>query len=135
MPLLTPGERQQIVFDWNQTELSYPKNKCLDELIDEQVGRSPDAIAVVFEDAQLTYRELGERADQLAGYLQQLGVGRNTLVAICVDRSLEMVVGLLGILRAGGAYLPLDPTFPPDRLVLHAQGCATARLVNPGETA
>ena len=116
IPLLTPNEHRQIVFDWNQSESSYPKNKCLDDLIYVQVERSPDATAVAFEGARLTYRELGNRADQLAGHLQQLGVGRNTLVAIFVDRSLEMVVGLLGILRAGAAYLPLDPTFPSDRL-------------------
>ena len=115
-PLLTAGERQQIVVDWNQTELSYPRDKCLDELIEEQIGRTPDAVAVVFEDSQLTYRHLGERTNQVAAHLQSLGVGRNTLVALCTDRSLEMVIGLLGILRAGGAYLPLDPTFPPERL-------------------
>ncbi len=116
VPLLTAGEREQIVVDWNRTELSYPQDKCLDELIEDQAGRTPDAVAVIFEDEQLTYRELGERSTELAGYLQELGVGRNTLVGICVERSVEMVVGLLGILKAGGAYLPLDPSFPPDRL-------------------
>jgi amino acid adenylation domain-containing protein len=115
-PLLTANEFQQLVVDWNRTERSYPETQCLDELIEDQIERTPDAVALVFEGNQLTYRQLGDRANQLAGYLQELGVGRNTLVAICVERSLEMVVGLLGILKAGGAYLPLDPTFPRDRL-------------------
>lgn len=116
IPLLTQSERRQIVVDWNQSESSYPKNKCLDDLIYKQIESSPDAIAVASDGARLTYRQLGNRADQLAGYLQKLGVSRNTLVGICVDRSPEMMVGLLGILRTGAAYLPLDPTFPTDRL-------------------
>ncbi len=116
VPLLTAGEHQQTVVDWNRTELSYPRDKCLDELIDEQVEGTPGAVAVVFEGDQLTYRQLADRTNEVASYLQTLGVGRNTLVAICVERSLDMLVGLLGILKAGGAYLPLDPTFPPDRL-------------------
>jgi amino acid adenylation domain-containing protein len=95
---------------------SYPPTKWLDELIEEQIDRSPHAVAAVFEGEQLTYRQLGDRANRLANYLQELGVGRNTLVAICVERSAEMLVGLLGILKAGGAYLPLDPMFPRERL-------------------
>ena len=78
--------------------------------------RTPDAVAVVFEDDQLTYRELNRRANQLAHYLRSLDVGPEVLVGICVERSLEMVVGLLGILKAGGAYVPLDPTYPKERL-------------------
>jgi len=95
---------------------SYPPKKWLDELIEEQIERSPHAVAAVCEGEQLTYRQLGDRANQLAGYLQELGVGRNALVAICVERSAEMLVGLFGILKAGGAYLPLDPMFPRERL-------------------
>ena len=116
LPLLTDAEYLQIVFDWNRTERSYPKEECLDELIEEQIERTPDAVAVVFEGEQLTYRQLGDRANDLACNLRELGVGRNTLVAICVERSLDILVSLLGILKAGGAYLPLDPMFPPDRL-------------------
>ncbi len=86
------------------------------ELIEQQVRRTPDAVAAVFEDRQLTYRQLNDRADLLANHLRNLGVTPNTLVAICVDRSLEMLVGLVGILKAGGAYLPLDPAYPSDRL-------------------
>ena len=121
MPLLTAEEHQQIVVDWNRTELSIPQDKCLDELFREQVERTPDTVALAFEGNHLTYRQLAKRTDQLAAYLQDLGVDRNTLVAICVERSADMLVGLLGILKAGGAYLPLDPTFPPERLTFMLQ--------------
>jgi surfactin family lipopeptide synthetase A len=104
------------VFEWNQTQSDYPDEKCIHSLFEEQVKRTPDAIAVVFENQQLTYRELSQRANQLAHYLQSLGVGPEVLVGICVERSLEMLVGILGILKAGGAYLPLDPAYPQERL-------------------
>ena len=116
LPLLTATERQQLLVEWNRTEVAYPKDRCVHELFEEQVERTPDAVAVVFQDKQLTYRQLNGRANQLAHHLQRLGVGPDTLVAICVERSLEMVVGLLGILKAGGAYVPLDPSYPGERL-------------------
>lgn len=117
MQLLTSSEYQEVVVDLNRTGISDGRDtKTLDELIFNQIERTPDAIAAVFEGEKLTYRQLGDRAHQLAFQLQELGVCRNTLVAIYVERSLEMLVGLLGILKAGGAYLPLDPSFPPDRL-------------------
>lgn len=119
-PLLTTKEFGQID-DWNRTESSIPQEKCFDELFAEQVERTPHATALVFEGDHLTYRQLAERTDQLAAYLQDLGVGRNTLVAICVERSPEMLIGLLGILKAGGAYLPLDPAFPSERLTFMLQ--------------
>jgi amino acid adenylation domain-containing protein len=111
LPLLTANEQQQFL-DWNKS----PLELCVHELFEAQVERSPDAVAVVFEDQQLTYRELNNRANQLAHYLKKLGVKQETLVGVCVERSLEMMVGILGILKAGGAYVPLDPTYPPDRL-------------------
>ncbi len=116
LPLLTDAERRQLLVDWNRREVPYPKDRCLHQLVEEQVERTPEATAVVFKDRQLTYRELNERANQLARYLQELGVGPDKLVAIWVERSLEMVVGLLGILKAGGAYVPLDPEYPGERL-------------------
>ena len=88
------------------------QRRCLHELFEEQVAQTPDAVAVVFEDQQLTYRELNARADQLAHHLQHLGVGPEVLIGLCLERSSEMIVGLLGILKAGGAYLPLDPGYP-----------------------
>ncbi len=117
LPLLTEKERHQLLVEWNATQAAYPKDKCIPQLFEEQVQLTPEAVAVVFEGEQLTYRELNRRANQLAHYLQHLGVGPEVLVGICVERSLDMVVGLLGILKAGGAYVPLDPTYPPERLV------------------
>ncbi|MCA2655315.1 amino acid adenylation domain-containing protein [Microcystis sp. M061S2] len=115
--MLTEVEQQQLLFEWNNTQADYPLDKCIHQLFEEQVERTPDNIAVVFEDQQLNYRELNARANQLAHYLQNLGVGPDVLVGICVERSLEMMVGLLGILKAGGGYLPIDPEYPTERLL------------------
>ncbi len=116
LPLLTSAESRQILVEWNQTQATFPKDKCLHQLIEEQAERAPEAVAVIFEDQQMTYRQLNERANQLARHLQGLGVGPDTLAGICVERSPDMVVGLLGILKAGGAYVPLDPDYPRDRV-------------------
>ena len=116
LPLLTERERQKLLVEWNDTQTDYPRGQCIHQLIEAQVERTPDAVAVVFEDEQLTYRELDRRANQLAHHLRGLGVGPEVLVGICVERSLEIVVGLLGILKAGGAYVPLDPEYPKDRI-------------------
>jgi surfactin family lipopeptide synthetase A len=116
LPLLTEGERQQLLVGWNATRAAYSEERCVHQLFEEQVERTPDVVAVIYEDAHLTYQELNTRANQLAHQLHQLGVGPQVLVGICVERSLEMVVGLLGILKAGGAYVPLDPTYPHERI-------------------
>ncbi len=116
LPLLTGVELEQLLYEWNDTETEYPQDKCIHELFVAQVERTPDAIAVVFETQRLTYRELNDRANQLAQYLQTLGVKPEVMVGICVERSVEMIVGLLGILKAGGAYVPLDPAYPQDRI-------------------
>ncbi|MEH2121095.1 amino acid adenylation domain-containing protein [Nostoc sp.] len=115
LPLLTPAEKAQLV-EWNDTQADYPQHQCIHQLFEAQVERTPDAVAVVFEDEQLTYRELNKRANQLGHYLQALGVGPEVLVGICVERSILMLIGLLGILKAGGAYVPLDPSYPQERL-------------------
>ena len=115
-PLLCEQEQHQLLVRWNDTQIHYPDDKCIHQLFEEQVQRTPDAIALVFEDQQLTYWELNACANQLAHYLQSLGVGPEALVGICVERSVSMVVGLLGILKAGGAYVPLDSTYPAERL-------------------
>jgi amino acid adenylation domain-containing protein len=115
LPLLTEAERQQLLVTWNDTAVAYPRDRCVHQLFEEQVERTPAAVAVVCEDQQLTYRELNERANQLARHLRGLGVGPDKLVGLGVDRSLEMLVGLLGILKAGGAFVPLDPEAPPAR--------------------
>ena len=116
LPLLIEAEREQLLVDWNQTSTTYPIEICLHRLFEDQVARTPDAIAAIFADHQLTYRELDRRANQLAHYLQRLGVKPDVLVGICLERSLELLVGFLGTLKAGGAYVPLDPGYPPERL-------------------
>ena len=113
--LLSP-ERHQLVTLWNATDTAYPHDRCIQELFEAQAERTPDAIAVVFEGAVLRYAELNAQANQLAHYLRDLGVGLETLIGLCVERSAEMVVALLAILKAGAAYLPLDPSYPQERL-------------------
>ena len=114
--LLSEWERHQLLVEWNDTVTEYPKNKCIHQLFEEQVEKTPDAIAVVFEEEQLTYQQLNQKANQLARHLQRLGVKPEVLVGIFVERSIEMLVGFLGILKAGGAYIPLDPNYPQERL-------------------
>ncbi|MDZ8084004.1 MAG: amino acid adenylation domain-containing protein [Nostoc sp. DedQUE12b] len=116
LPMLTEVEQHQLLVDWNDTHVEYRQDKCIHQLFEEQVERTPDAVAVVFENQQLTYHQLNCRANQLAHYLQSLNVGADVLVGLCVERSLETIVGILGILKAGGAYVPLDPEYPTERL-------------------
>ena len=116
LPLLTEAERQQLLVQWNNTSVDYPRNIPLHQFIEEQVERTPAATALIYESRQLTYRELNSRANQLAHRLRKLGVGPDVLVAVCAERSVEMVLALLGILKAGGAYVPLDPEYPRERL-------------------
>ena len=116
LPLLTESEQRQVLVTWNATQAEYPTDTCIQTLFEAQVVRTPEAIAVVYEDQSLTYDTLNRRANQVAHYLRRLGVGPEVLVGLCVERSLEMLVGLLGILKAGGAYVPLDPAYPTERL-------------------
>jgi amino acid adenylation domain-containing protein len=113
--LLSKAERHQLLNGCNDTARDYPQ-ECIHTLFEAQAQRTPDAIAVVYEAARLTYRELDERSNQLAHRLRELGVDRDVLVGLCVERSVEMVVGWLAVLKAGGAYVPLDPAYPKDRL-------------------
>ncbi len=129
LPLLTEGERRQVLFDWNASAVEYPRDRCIHELVERQAERTPDAVAVVCEGREVTYRQLNQRANQLAHHLQSLGVGPDVLVGICAERSIEMVVGLLGILKAGGAYVPLDPEYPPERLSFMLEDAAPAVLL------
>jgi amino acid adenylation domain-containing protein len=116
LPILTQTERRQLLDGRNNTRVDYPKDKCIHGLFEDQVERTPDAIAVVYEKRQLTYHELNTRANQLARFLKKLGVGPEVLVGICMERSIEMIVGILGILKAGGAYVPMDPSYPKNRI-------------------
>jgi amino acid adenylation domain-containing protein len=118
LSMLTAAEIAQLQA-WNQTKANYPDDKCVHQLFEAQVDRSPDAIATIFPHnsrQQLTYRELNSRSNQLAHYLQQLGVGPDVLVAICMERSLEIAIAVLGILKTGAAYVPIDPAYPKERL-------------------
>ncbi|MEP0857573.1 amino acid adenylation domain-containing protein [Trichocoleus sp. DQ-U1] len=125
----TEAERHKFLVEWNHTTKEYPQDKCIHQLFEEQVELTPNAVVVLFEGEQLTYRELNARANQLAHYLKTLGVGPEVLVGICVERSIEMIVGLLGILKAGGAYLPLDAEYPQERLQFMLQDAQVSVLL------
>ena len=134
--LLTETERHQVLYEWNATEREYPRDKCVHELFEEQVRRSPEATAVVFEEEELSYGELNARANRLAHYLRELGVGPETRIGLMVERSLEMVVGLLGVLKAGACYVPLDSSSARERLkyMLEDSGATlvlTSRSLSP----
>ncbi|WP_414584328.1 amino acid adenylation domain-containing protein [Scytonema sp. PCC 10023] len=116
LPLLTELERQQLLVEWNATQVDYANAPCLHLQFEAQVEQTPDAVAVIFETEQLTYAQLNQRANQLAHYLQALGVEPEVLVGIYLERSIEMVVSILATLKAGGAYVPLDPSYPQERL-------------------
>lgn len=116
LSLLSETEQEQLLIDWNNTQTDYPRDLCIHELIQEQVKRTPKTIALQYEDKCLTYKELNKRSNELAKILISLGVKPGSLVGIFANRSLDMMVGLLGVLKAGGAYLPLDPSFPSERL-------------------
>ena len=129
LDVLPAAERQQILYEWNATDTAFPKDKCVHQLFEQQVDQTPDAVAVVYEDQQLSYRELNLRANQLAHHLRDLGVKPDDRVAICVERSFEMIIGLLAVLKAGGAYVPLDPSYPIDRLNFMLQDTAPVALL------
>lgn len=128
LPLLPVSEQQQLA-SWNQTQAEYSQDFCIHQLLEAQAAKTPDAIAIIFEDKQITYRELNEKAERLAAYLVNLGVKPEVKVGICIDRSIEMVVGLLGILKAGGAYIPLDPTYPSERIAFLLEDAQVTVLV------
>ncbi|SDZ37742.1 non-ribosomal peptide synthetase, partial [Thermoactinomyces sp. DSM 45892] len=116
LTMLSDVEQKQLLEEWNDADVAYGYENLIHEMFEEQVSRTPEAVAIVHEDGQLTYQELNEKANQLAHYLQKRGIGPDSLVGICVERSLEMMIGLFGILKAGGAYVPLDPSYPESRL-------------------
>jgi len=127
--LLSSEESLQVLQEWNATEREYPNDKCIHELFEEQVERTPDAMAVIYEETGLTYAQLNQQANHLARHLRMLGVKPDVRVGISVERSLEMMVGIFGILKAGGIYVPLDPNYPPERLKYMIQDSAPAVLL------
>jgi amino acid adenylation domain-containing protein/non-ribosomal peptide synthase protein (TIGR01720 family) len=135
LDLLSTAERTQLLETWNATEETYRSDASVPDVFQAQVALTPDAVAVVFETQQLTYRQLDERAAQLASYLQRVGVGPEVRVGLCLDRSLDLVVGLLGILKGGGAYVPLDPTYPEQRLRLILEDADVALVLTQAHLA
>lgn len=129
LPLLTPKERHEILVEWNDTSAAYAADKCIHELFEEQAARTPRAVAVVYGDSRLTYEDLNVRANRLARYLRDRGAGPETLVGICMNRSLDLVVALLAILKSGAAYVPLDPDFPRERLAFMLRDARAGMLV------
>jgi amino acid adenylation domain-containing protein len=133
LPILTATERHQILVNWNQTDVNYPKTQCYQQLFAEQAQRTPEATTIICGDAKLSYKELNSRANQVARYLRRLGAGPGNVVGIYVDRTLDMAVGLLGILKAGSAYTPLDPSFPKDRIEYMLEDCNAGLLLTQKE--
>ena len=133
--VMPPAERHQVLVEWNATERPYPSGRCVHELFEEQVARTPAAVAVVHDDVQISYGELNARANRLARYLRSLGVGPESRVALCLERSVEMVVSILAVLKAGGAYVPLDPTYPQDRLIYMLEDSVPSVVLTHGVVA
>jgi amino acid adenylation domain-containing protein len=129
LAILPAEQLDQLLGRFSGSIHEFPSDRCIHELFEQRVAQQPDAIAVTFEDQQLSYRDLNERANQLAHYLQKAGVKPETIVAICVDRSIQMLVAMLGVLKAGGAYVPLDPVYPVDRLKLMLADSGAAVLI------
>src|SRR6266853_1216198 len=132
LPILSAPERRQVLYEWNATETEYPSERCVHQRFEEQVEKSPEAVAVEFAEESLSYAELNRRANQVAHHLRALGVKPDSRVAICVERSLELVIGLLGILKAGGAYVPLDPVYPKERLRFMVEDSEPVVLLTQG---
>ncbi|PSF35010.1 non-ribosomal peptide synthetase [Aphanothece hegewaldii CCALA 016] len=129
LSLLTSAEQEQILFEWNQTKTPYTQDLCFHQIFEQQVEKTPLNIALVFEEQQLTYDELNRRSNQLAHYLQKLGVKPEIKVGIYLERSIEMIVALLGIMKAGGAYVPLDPVYKSDRISLMLADAHTSVVI------
>ncbi|MGH7592966.1 MAG: amino acid adenylation domain-containing protein [Gemmatimonadales bacterium] len=129
MPLLTPAERRLVVDVWNATDVAYPADETLLDLLEAQASRSPSAVAVTSETASITYAELHSRAGALGNWLRAGGVGPGSLVGVCLERSIDLVVALVGVLKAGGSYVPLDPEYPVDRLAFMLEDAGVPVLV------
>jgi amino acid adenylation domain-containing protein len=133
--ILSDAERQRLLVEWNDTWADYPREQCLPNLFEARVEQSPDAIALVYEDQQLTYRELNQRANQLAHYLQELGVGPETRVGICLKRTPNVIIAMLGVLKAGAAYFAQDVGQPRERLLFMLEDCGVKLLLTEPELA
>ena len=128
--LLTKAERHQVIVEWNHTDTQYQTGLCVHEMFERQVEDSPDSVALVFEDEQLTYSELNRRANLLAHYLIARGAGQEALIGILLDRSAEMVIAMLGVMKAGAAYVPLDPSYPIHRLAFMIEDSLATLIIS-----
>src|SRR6187402_2403037 len=126
--VLPASERHQVLYGWNDTATDYPSDQCIHQLFETQVAKAPDAVAVVFEQQQLTYNELNIRANQLAHHLRELGVRPEDRIAVLLDRSIELVVAELAVLKSGAAYVPLDPSYPVERLHFMLRDCGAKAI-------
>ena len=116
IPLMSEDEQRQLLTQWNDTRTDYPRDKCIHHFFEDQVQRTPEATALIFQNKDINYLELNNRSNQLARHLQTLGVKPGVFVGVQMERSIDMIIALLGIIKAGGAYLPLDPSYPEERL-------------------
>jgi len=135
LPLLSQSERQRMLAEWNDTGKAYPDYSCMHRLFEAQAQMTPDSIAVIFGDEEISYRQLNRRANQIGRYLRGLGVGAEVIVGVCIERGIEMIVGLLGILKSGSPYLPLDPAYPTERLAFMLQDAGVFVLVTQDKLA
>ena len=134
LPLLGQEQRDQLLVQWNATQRDYPHDRCIHELFEEQVRRAPDAVAVVFGERRLSYRELDDQSNRLAHYLRERDIGPEGVVGLCMERGVDLVVGILGVLKAGGAYLPLDPRYPAERLGFMLEDSRARLLIGDAES-
>ncbi|HEX8460361.1 MAG TPA: amino acid adenylation domain-containing protein, partial [Segetibacter sp.] len=134
LKMLTPQEENKLLLDFNDTNVDYPKDKTLVDLFEEQVAKTPEAIAITFEGQELTYEQLNTKANQLTRHLLAKGVKQEALIPICIERSLDMIVGLLGILKAGAAYVPIDPEYPEDRIAFMLKDIAATIVLTSKES-
>ncbi|MHA4842639.1 non-ribosomal peptide synthetase [Flavitalea antarctica] len=128
--MLTEEEQNELLQDFNNTGANYPTNKTIIDVFEAQVSKTPDSVAVIFETSQLTYKALSEKSNQLAHYLQKKGVKRGDLIPVCIDRGLDMIVSILGILKAGAAYIPIDPEYPEERISYMLQDSGALTVVS-----
>ena len=135
IPLLTSSEKKKMLVEWNETGVEYPKDKCIHDIFEEQAQKSPDAVAVEFEQERMTYAELNAKANRLAAWLEEKGAGRNTIVAVFLERSLDLVVSLLAISKTGATYLPLDPIYPKGRLEMILEDARPVLVVSQASLA
>ncbi len=133
LPLIPEAELRQILFDWNATEMDFPRAACIHQLFEAQAAKTPEATALIFGESEISYRELNARGNRLANYLQKRGVGRENLVGVCLERSPEMITAILAILKSGGAYLPIDPEYPEARISFMLEDSGAKILITQAE--